>query len=518
MQEKREVIVIEATKPFITNDLKSNKKLRVCAYARVSTNQLDQINSYNAQIEEYSSRIKENKDWIFAGLYSDEGISGTSVHNRTGFNKMIKDAKDGLIDKILVKSISRFSRNTVDALSIIRDLRNYNVEVFFEKENLSSLDSKVDFHLTIFSSIAQEESRNISENINCGIRKRFKEGKVRVDTNRFLGFDKDEKGNLIINPEQAETVQYIFMLYLLGESYVGIANTLTEQGYKNGAGKVKWSDAGISKILKNEKYCGDLLLQKTVSVDYLTKRSITNNGEVPKYYIPDNHPAIVSRELFDTVNTLIKSKLRDTGHAPFRTKYPLSGLVYCSVCGQKLLRNHYRSKHKTRIVLTCKNGGDNVGCPVMPIDNDSLYILTDRVMSVMNYTRKDAINRLLDGIGLTYDENYYYKKIGDLEKENIDKELEIKNLIDFRLSSDVFTDDEYIATIYKSHKKRIELNNIKIESLKNDLATKIAGNSRLKYLKDYLSSEKLLYKQQVNDFMQNIIVISQYEVVFVQCI
>src|SRR5690554_5319769 len=517
MQEKRDVLVIEATKPYITNDLKPKENLRVCAYARVSTNQLDQINSYNAQIEEYSKRIKENPNWVFAGLYSDEGISGTSYKNRKGFNKMLKDARAGLIDKILVKSISRFSRNTIDSLSIVRELRNIGVEVFFEKENISSLDSKVDFHLTIFSSIAQEESRNISENIKWGIRKGFKRGKMRVDTNRFLGYDKDKDGNLVINPEQAETVQYIFMLYLLGESYNGISRHLLKEGRLNGAGKISWGISSIKKMLLNEKYVGDLILQKTVTVDYLTRKTIVNNGEAPKYYIKDNHPAIISRELFDAVGDLIKNKNTHGKNRINANKYPLSGLVYCSRCGRKLVRNHYRYKTHTRIVLTCKNNGMNTQrCSMYPIDNDSLYILVDRVATLMGYTRKESINSLLGGIGLKYDEDEHYEKINAQENEIIRNEQAIKKMIDLRLASEALQDDKYLIELYETYKKNIEIAKMKIDSLKHDLAATIATNKKMNFLKDYLESENLLYKEQVAFFLKRIIVLNPHSVVIVQ--
>ena len=517
MQEKRDVLVIEATKPYITNDLKPKENLRVCAYARVSTNQLDQINSYNAQIEEYSKRIKENPNWEFAGLYSDEGISGTSYKNRKGFNKMLKDARAGLIDKILVKSISRFSRNTIDSLSIVRELRNIGVEVFFEKENISSLDSKVDFHLTIFSSIAQEESRNISENIKWGIRKGFKRGKMRVDTNRFLGYDKDKDGNLVINPEQAETVQYIFMLYLLGESYNGISRHLLKEGRLNGAGKISWGISSIKKMLLNEKYVGDLILQKTVTVDYLTRKTIVNNGEAPKYYIKDNHPAIISRELFDAVGDLIKNKNTHGKNRINANKYPLSGLVYCSRCGRKLVRNHYRYKTHTRIVLTCKNNGMNTQrCSMYPIDNDSLYILVDRVATLMGYTRKESINSLLGGIGLKYDEDEHYEKINAQENEIIRNEQAIKKMIDLRLASEALQDDKYLIELYETYKKNIEIAKMKIDSLKHDLAATIATNKKMNFLKDYLESENLLYKEQVAFFLKRIIVLNPHSVVIVQ--
>lgn len=257
MLNPRKVTVIQpsANLPAFQSKTGMQKK-RVCAYARVSTDQEDQINSYKAQIHEYTKHINDNPEWIFQGMYADEGLSGTSIKKRVQFLNMIDDARHGKIDLILTKSMSRFARNTVDSLTIIRELRNLGVEVFFEKENLYSSDSKVDFMLTIFSSIAQEESRNISENIKWGYRKRFKEGIVHINTNRFLGYDKDENGNIVINSQEAKTVKMIFNLYIAGYSTREIAEHLTHNNIVNGRGVVLWKPATITSILTNEKYSG----------------------------------------------------------------------------------------------------------------------------------------------------------------------------------------------------------------------------------------------------------------------
>ncbi|HBO66872.1 MAG TPA: recombinase family protein, partial [Acholeplasmataceae bacterium] len=309
---ERKVIRIDAT-PILHANHPSiiKRKKRVCAYARVSTDTEDQINSYNAQISEYTSQIKENNDWEFVNMYADEGISGTSTKKRVNFLRMIDDAKAGKIDLILVKSLSRFARNTVDCLSIIQELRTINVEVFFEKENISSSDSKVDFMMTIFSSIAQEEARNISENVKWGIRKRYKDGNIRINTSRFLGYDKDEKGKIVINSDEAKIVKMIFNLYLSGMSYREISTLLVENNIKNGRNEIIWHPANIMHILKNEKYCGDVLLQKRVTLDYLTHKSVINKGQAPQYYIENNHEPIISRELFQVVQQTLKNRSKN---------------------------------------------------------------------------------------------------------------------------------------------------------------------------------------------------------------
>jgi len=211
---------------------------RVAAYARVSTDETDQLHSYQTQMEEYTGRIQKNEEWEFAGMFADEGITGTDMRKRPNFMKMIQAAKDGHIDLILTKSISRFSRNTIDILTVIKDLRTIGVEIYFEKENISSTDPKIDFVLTVMSSMAQEESRSISENTKWGIQKRFQQGKLIMNTTWFLGYDKDDKGNLIINEEQAKTVRYIYDLYLRGMAITSLARHLKKNNIKNGRGSV----------------------------------------------------------------------------------------------------------------------------------------------------------------------------------------------------------------------------------------------------------------------------------------
>jgi len=374
---ERKVIRIDATPLLFPSQASIEpKKKRVCAYARVSTDFDDQIHSYNAQINEYTKQIKENADWEFVDLYADEGISGTSMKKRISFLRMIEDARNGKIDLILTKSLSRFARNTVDCLSVIQELRLINVEVFFEKENLSSMDSKVDFMLTIFSSIAQEEARNISENVKWGIRKRYKEGTIRINTSRFLGYDKDNNGKIIINEAEAKIVKMIFNLYISGLSYKEISNHLKENNIKNGRGVVVWQPANIMNILKNEKYCGDVLLQKRVTVDYLSHKSVINTGQAPQYYIQNNHEPIIQKELFDIVQQTIKNRSNATSSSRYGNVFPLSGIVHCGCCNRVLNRNYYNYKTPSqRVVLTCKNTSkERIECDNKPIDNDTLLM------------------------------------------------------------------------------------------------------------------------------------------------
>lgn len=268
-------------------------KRKVAAYARVSTDNEEQLTSYAAQISYYTDYINGREDWEFVKVYTDEGISGCSTKRREGFQAMVADALAGKIDLIITKSVSRFARNTVDSLTTIRSLKEHNVECYFEKENIWTFDGKGELLLTIMSSISQEEARSISENVTWGQRKRFSDGKVSLAYSRFLGYDKGPDGKMVINPEQAETVRLIYGLFLEGMTPHTIALTLTERDIKTPSGKDKWNAATVRRILTNEKYKGDALLQKEFTVDFLTKKTKKNCGEIPQYYIEDDHEAII---------------------------------------------------------------------------------------------------------------------------------------------------------------------------------------------------------------------------------
>lgn len=287
--------------PAVTRPPQSAERRRTAAYARVSTDHEDQMTSYAAQVEYYTYYIKERADMEFAGIYTDEGISGTSTKHREGFKRMIADALAGRIDLIITKSVSRFARNTIDSLTTIRLLKEHNVECYFEKENIYTFDSRGELLLTIMAGIAQEESRSISENCKWGQRRRFAEGKVTVPFGRFLGYDRGGDGELVINEKQAAIVRRIYEMFLNGATTYAIAKALTEDGIPTPGGKEKWSKTVVKSILTNEKYKGDALLQKVFTVDYLTKRKKKNNGEVTRYYVEGSHEPIIPPEVWERV-------------------------------------------------------------------------------------------------------------------------------------------------------------------------------------------------------------------------
>lgn len=315
------------------------RRLRVCAYCRVSTMNEEQQNSFDAQIRHYTAFIESRSDWQMAGIYADEGISGKSKENRIEFLRMMKDAENHKIDLIITKSISRFARNTTDCIEAVRLLRRVGVGVFFEKENINTLSAESELVLTILSSIAEEELTSMSQNIRWSNQKRFKQGKLQLVTERFMGYDRDVKGGLIINEEQAAIVRKVFDYYISGMGITKVARALEQEGIKNVSGNVSWSPGSIRGMLKNEKYVGDAILQKTVTSNSITFKRKKNEGEAPKYYIKDNHPAIIEREKFDRVQEIIKERSRSKGNTPdmawkFTNRFPFSQKIVCGNCGK----------------------------------------------------------------------------------------------------------------------------------------------------------------------------------------
>lgn len=309
-------------------------KLKVAAYCRVSTDSDEQATSYEAQVEHYTSFIQKNDEWEFAGIFADDGISGTNTKKRDEFNRMIEECMAGHIDMIITKSISRFARNTLDCLKYIRQLKEKNIPVFFEKENINTMDSKGEVLLTIMASLAQQESESLSKNVKLGLQFRYQNGEVQVNHNRFMGYTKDDKGHLVIEPEEAEIVKRIYLEYLQGESLKQIGEGLQEDGILTAAGKAKWRPETIKKILSNEKYIGDALLQKTYTVDVLTKKRVKNNGIVPQYYVENSHDPIIPRDLYMQVQEemLRRANLHSGENRKKRvysSKYALSSIVYC---------------------------------------------------------------------------------------------------------------------------------------------------------------------------------------------
>lgn len=341
-----------------TIKMEDKPKLRVAAYCRVSTDSNEQATSYEAQIGHYTNFIQKNEEWQLSGVFADDGISGTNTKKRDEFNRMIEECMAGNIDMIITKSISRFSRNTLDCLKYIRLLKEKNISVYFEKENINSLDSKGEILLTIMASLAQQESESLSKNVKLGLQYRYQNGEVQVNHKRFMGYTKDDEGHLIIEPAEAEVVKRIYLEYLQGSSLKQIGESLESDGILTAAGKARWRPETIKKILKNEKYIGDALLQKTYTVDVLTKKRVKNNGIVPQYYVENNHEAIIPRDIYMQVQEemLRRANLHsgaDRKKRVYSSKYALSSIVYCPKCGDIYRRIAWNNRGKRSFVWRC---------------------------------------------------------------------------------------------------------------------------------------------------------------------
>ncbi len=351
----RAVTVIPATKnKFTALPTASIAKRRTAGYARVSTDSDEQFTSYEAQIDYYTKFIKARDDWEFVTVYTDEGISATNTKYRDGFNQMVQDALDGKIDLIVTKSVSRFARNTVDSLTTVRKLKEHGTEVYFEKENIFTFDSKGELLITIMSSLAQEESRSISENVTWGQRKRFADGKVSMPYKQFLGYDKGEDGTPVINEEEADIVKLIYQLFLEGKTPAGICRYLDKQGIFTPSGKKKWSQTTVNSILTNEKYKGDALLQKRFTVDFLMKTMKVNEGEVPQYYVENSHDAIIDPTDWDLVQAEI-ARRKTLGRA-YSGNSVFSSRLVCGDCGSFFGQKVWHSNDAYRKVIWRCNG------------------------------------------------------------------------------------------------------------------------------------------------------------------
>jgi len=363
----------------------------VAGYARVSTDHDEQFTSYAAQVDYYTNYIKSRNDWEFVSVYTDEGITGCNTKKREGFKQMVADALAGRIDLIITKSVSRFARNTVDSLTAIRQLKEKGVEVYFEKENIWTFDSKGELLLTIMSSLAQEEARSISENTTWGQRKRFADGKVTVPFSHFLGYDRGEDGNLVVNEEQAEIVRRIYGLFIQGRSPYSIAKMLTADGIPTPGGKDKWSSKVIRSILTNEKYKGDALLQKGYTVDFLTKKKKKNEGEIPQYYVEGNHQAIIDPAVFDSVQILMQARCpgrnRDSCVSIFSSK------IKCGDCGSWYGSKVWHSTDKyRRVIWQCNHkfsGEKKCGTP--HLDEKSIKALFVKAVNIFCKERDTII-------------------------------------------------------------------------------------------------------------------------------
>lgn len=380
----------------------SKRQLRVAAYCRVSTDDEEQLTSYEAQKNYYTDKIMTNKEWTMAGIFADEGITGTSARKRPEFLRMIRQCKQGKIDIVLTKSISRFARNTVDCLNYVRALKELGIAVIFEKENMNTLEIDSEILITMLGAFAQSESESISANVRWGIRQAMKEGKATIQYKYLYGYRKGDDSKPEIIPDQAEVVRKIYDMFLSGTPVRGIQEYLNTSAVPNINGEPKWARSAIDSILTNEKYCGDVLLQKTYIDDCINKKVKKNTGQLPMYLVQNHHEGIISRETFDAAQAELarrsagkspSKKNAPTGRSRYSSKYALSDRLYCGECGTRYQRCTWRNRNGSkRIVWRCVSRVDygNTYCHDSPtLDEEPLH---RAILAAINSAVRDKDN------------------------------------------------------------------------------------------------------------------------------
>ena len=380
----------------------SKRQLRVAAYCRVSTDDEEQLTSYEAQKNYYTDKIMTNKEWTMAGIFADEGITGTSARKRPEFLRMIRQCKQGKIDIVLTKSISRFARNTVDCLNYVRALKELGIAVIFEKENMNTLEIDSEILITMLGAFAQSESESISANVRWGKRQAMKEGKAIINYKHLYGYRKGADGRPEIIPEQAGVVRKIYDLFLSGTPIRGILEYLNANNIPNISGGSQWAKNAVNSILINEKYCGDVLLQKTYIDDCINKKVKKNTGQLPMYLVQNHHEGIISRETFDAAQAELarrsagkspSKKNAPTGRSRHSSKYALSDRLYCGECGTRYQRCTWRNRDGSkRIVWRCVSRVDygNKYCHDSPtLDEEPLH---RAILAAINSAVKDKDN------------------------------------------------------------------------------------------------------------------------------
>ena len=470
----------------------------MAAYCRVSTAEEEQQNSYQVQIAYYTDLINRKKEWSLVGIFADEGISGTQTKNRTEFKRMIRMCKNKKIDLVITKSISRFARNTVDCLEYVRQLKDLGIGVIFEKENLNTLAMTSEFMIALYGSFAQAESESISKNVSWGKEKAYREGKVQFQYKHLLGYKRGDNGKPEIVPEEAETVRLIFKSFLDGYSMKDIAVTLKSLGKPNKYGEIEWRSNTISRILQNEKYVGDALLQKTFTVDCITHKIVKNHGERPMYLVTDHHDPIVDRDTFNRVQQELarrssKRKISDktiTEQGKYSSKYALTELLICGHCGTPYRRTTWSSRGKKQVVWRCISRLEHGKkyCPDSPtIKEENLHKGIIRAINNYYCCRDDIARILKANIG-TVLECQGQEEI--ISIENRLKEIdEARNDLVGLIASGGCDEDKLDSEFSKLYQEEQQLTE-RLETLKSQNKTSAETQKKLDKIMDMIENEK----------------------------
>ena len=529
----RQITVIEPTQQirFGEGGLITTQKRRVAAYCRVSSEKEQQLNSFDNQVEEWTRRLSNDPSIEFVGIYSDEGITGTCDEKRLGLLRLIEDCKRGLIDKIYTKSISRFARNTADSINIARELKDIGVEIYFDNGHISTFDPSGEVMFTIGSVMAQEESRHISDSVKWTFSKMFREGIPMISSN-LLGYrrDPDNRKNLIIVPEEAKIVKEIYALYTSGIGPSEIARILTAKGYKTRHGKTKWYDSTIDGVLQNEKYCGDLILQKTVTPNFLTHKRVVNNGIAHKYQITDNHEPIIDRETWDKAQAIRKMNRErfqgtDGDTRKYVTRYPFSGIVMCAKCGNTYKRRQWIQGYpEPRIVYQCngyikKYDDKKSRCQNKNISEDMLTKIACEVINNIYHSRRKIFNTISQVIYKAVKIDDVQEKIDTLNKSKKDIELELNTIISQIAKATSEVKHDILDRKYRNNLNECTHIEEEINQLKKKQDDANSANIRLDKMKEILDKEEvtpeMLTKTIISAFIQNILVVDKNNVVVV---
>ena len=488
-----DIKLIKATSKLSDRNKEKNSLLRVAAYCRVSTDDEEQINSYNSQLQYYNELINKNPEWKMVGIYADKAITGTSTDKRVDFMRMINDAQNGDIDMIITKSISRFARNTVDTLHYVRLLKEKSVAIFFEEEHINTLSMDGELMLTVLSSVAQQEVHNTSEHVKKGLRMKMQRGEL-IGYNGCLGYDyHPDTKEITLNEEEAKTVRYIFERYLEGAGCTLIAKECSKLGYKTKTGKTTWHESAIRGILRNEKYVGDCLQGKTFTLDPISKRRLRNFGEEDKFYIENHHEGIISKEEFMRVQKILDSRgtpkrlIDGKRQEKLTRQYAFSSITKCGHCGGTYTRRHWHGgKSYDKVVWQCVNNtkGGKKACPNSKgISEDVLEKSFLTAYNLVCDDLKSSFKTVYEEIEKEFDLDAISKDIKK-KQEALDK-LEVKKqkLIDMKLSDAI--DEESYKSSFESLRLEIELAKKDIESLEG-------SNIILKEKKQNLSKAKKL--------------------------
>lgn len=474
------------------------QQLRVAAYCRVSTEQEEQQNSYQVQIAYYTDLINRKKEWSLVGIFADEGISGTQTKKRTEFNRMIRMCKNKKIDLVITKSISRFARNTVDCLEYVRQLKNLGIGVIFEKENINTLTMTSEFMIALYGSFAQAESESISKNVSWGKEKAYREGKVQFQYQNLLGYRKGTDGKPEIVPEEAETIKLIYKLFLDGYSMTNIKKTLESKGILTAKGKKVWNESLISSILKNEKYVGDALLQKTYTLDCITHKVVRNHGERPMYLVTDHHAPIIDRDTYNRVQQELarrssKRKISSkttTEQGKYSSKYALSELLICGNCGTPYRRTTWSARGKKQIVWRCISRLEHGKkyCPDSPtIKEEQLHKAIIHAINNYYSCRNDIARILKANIG-TVLECQGQEEIISIENRLKEIDAARNDLISLIASGGC--DEEKLDSEFEKLYQEEQQFNERLEILKSQNKTSAETQAKLDKIMDMIEHEK----------------------------